>query len=334
MKLKHDPFPLIFAQGDEATKLACLEFFGLKDSPQAQAYLLELIKQQRADGTFPSGLDAEHWGMRETARNTLLMLKVGTPPQGANVASAVKFILNHQNADGGWCENRALDIPPHMTELSTERSITWLTADVVELLRQVGMADHPATQSALAWLRGMQNRHGGWYTYSGAIGEREGTPGDPDSSAQITFLMGEIYGKDDPAYLKGRALFERNLDECLQDVARGYRIRFRDGQREEADGYIRDAYSLTHLFLSWLLDPPRRLQSGYDASDPRAKRILEALADIQLADGGWRPFWTQESTPIYTALAVKVLVLSGMLRWEDLQADVEAYARRGSGASP
>jgi hypothetical protein len=54
---------------------------------------------------------------------------------------------------------------------------------------------------------------------------------------------------------------------------------------------------------------------------------LEALADIQLADGGWRPFWTQESTPIYTALAVKVLILSGMLRWEDLQADVEAYAQ-------
>jgi hypothetical protein len=321
MKLKHDPFPLIFARGDEATKLACLEFFGLGDSPQAKADLLELVKQQHADGAFPSGLDPEHWGMRETARNALLLLKVGLPPQGVNVGSAVRFVLDHQNADGGWCENRALKIPPHMTELSTERSVTWIIADVVELLRQVGMADHPATQAALAWLKGMQNRHGGWYTYSGAIGEREDTPGDPDSSAQIAFLMGEIYGKNDPVYLKGRALFERNLDECVRDVERGYRIRFRDGQREELD-----AYSLTYLFLSWLLDPPRRLQSGYDASDPRAKRILEALADIQLADGGWRPFWTQESTPIYTALAVKVLVLSGMLQREDLYPDVKAYA--------
>jgi hypothetical protein len=42
--------------------------------------------------------------------------------------------------------------------------------------------------------------------------------GDPDATVQITFLMGELYGKDDPIYLKGRELFERHLDECAQDV--------------------------------------------------------------------------------------------------------------------
>ena len=47
MKLKHNPFPLIFTQGDEATKLACLEFFGLSDSPQAKEWLLELLKCDR-----------------------------------------------------------------------------------------------------------------------------------------------------------------------------------------------------------------------------------------------------------------------------------------------
>jgi len=78
--------------------------------------------------------------------------------------------------------------------------------------------------------------------------------------------------------------------------------------------------------LSWLLDPPRRFQSGYDASDPRVKRMMEALVEIQRKDGGWRPFWAEESDPVYTVLAVKVLILSGMLVRQDLEADVKACA--------
>jgi len=321
MKLKHDPFPLIFTQGDEATKLTCLDFFGLSDSPQAKGCLLELIKQQRSDGAFPSSLDPENWGTRETVRHTLLLLKVGLPPEGVNVDSAVRFILGHQRPDGGWSENPSLVIPPEKVELSNEQGVTWITADVVELLRQVGMGEGPECQSAVEWLRTMRNRHGGWYSFPGSIGDQRDATGDPDSTAQITFLMGELYGEDDPVYLRGRALFERHLEECVQDVDRGYRIRFRDGKREALDGY-----TLTHLLFSWLLDQPRRIQSGHDVSDPRIKRMMEALIEIQREDGGWRPFWSEESSPVYAALAVKVLVLSGMIAREDLEVAVNTYA--------
>jgi hypothetical protein len=321
MKLKVNPFPPIFAQGDEATKLACLDFFGLSDSPPAKEFLLELIKLQRADGAFPSSLDPQNWGTRETVRNTLLLLEIGLPPKGVNVDSAVRFILRHQRPDGGWSENPSLVIPPEKVELSNERSITWVTADVVELLRQVGMGECRECEAALEWLRTMQNQHGGWYSYSGSIGDQRGSTGDPDSTAQITFLMGEIYGDDDPVYLRGRELFETHFDECVQDVERGHRIRLRDGQRVELDGY-----TLTHLLLSWLLDQPRRIQSGYDVSDPRVRRMMEALIGIQREDGGWRPFWSEESSPVYTALAVKVLALSGMLTRDDLEAAIKAYA--------
>ena len=171
MKWKHDPFPLVFTQGDEATRLACLDFFGLSDSPQAKECLLELIELQRPDGAFPSSLDPENWGMRETVRNTLLLLKVGLPAQGLTIDSAVRFILNQQRPDGGWSENPSLEIPPEKVELSNEQSITWITADVVELLRQVGMGECPECKAALEWLRTMQNQHGGWYSYSGSIGD-------------------------------------------------------------------------------------------------------------------------------------------------------------------
>jgi len=164
----------------------------------------------------------------------------------------------------------------------------------------------------------MQDRRGGWPSLADGTEDRQS---DPDATAQIAFLMGEIYGEDDPAYLKGRELFERYLDECVRDADRGYWVRPRDGEKEELDGY-----TLTHLLLSWLPDRPRRLQSGYDASDPRVRRMMEALLEIQREDGGWRPFFAAESSPVYTVLAIKVLVLSGMLARESLEAGVEAYA--------
>lgn len=320
MILRHNPLPFIFAHGDETAKLVCLDFFDLVDSPQARGCLLNLVKQQRADRAFPSRFNSEEWGARETVRNALLLLKAGMPPGGVNVDSAVQFLLGHQRPDGGWSENPALEIPSWVVELSNERSVTWLTADVVEFLRQVGMGGGAPCQAALAWLREMQNGHGGWHCFTGSIGDQRGTAGDPDSTAQIAFLMGEIYGQDDPAYLKGRELYERSLDECVRDVERGYRVRLRDGQKADLD-----AYTLTQPLLAWVLEPPRRVRAGYDVREPRIRRILEALVGVQREDGGWRPFWEEQSSPLYTVLAIQVLVLSGALARDDLRDMIDAY---------
>jgi len=320
MRLQYDPFPFVFTHGDKATSLACLTFLGLGDSPRARACLLDLVKRQRADGAFPSRFDHAQWGTRETVRNALLLLKAGMSSAGVNVDSAVQFLLSHQRPDGGWSENPSLEIPSWVVELSNEQSVTWLTADVVELLRQVGMGDSAECQAALKWLRKMQNPYGGWHCFRGSIGDQRGTTGDPDSTAQIAFLMGEIYGQDDPAYLKGRELYERSLDECVRDVERGYRVRLRDGQRVDLD-----AYTLTQPILAWVLEPPRRVRAGYDVREPRVKRILEALIGIQREDGGWRPFWEKESSPLYTVLAIEVLVLSRALARDDLRDAIGAY---------
>jgi hypothetical protein len=321
MELKYDPFPFIFGRGDETTRLVCLDVFNLADSPQGRRCLLALLRRQRADGAFPSRFDLQQWGMRETVRNALLLLSVGIPAGGVNVDSVVQFLLGHQRPDGGWSENPSLEIPSWGVELSNERSVTWLTADVVELLRKVGMGEDAPCQAALAWLRETQNAHGGWYCFRGSTGEQRGTTGDPDSTAQVTFMMGEIYGQHDSSYLKGRKLYERALDECVRDVERGYRVRLRDGQRVDLD-----AYTLTQPILAWALEPPRRIRAGYDVREPRVKRILEALVGIQREDGGWRPFWEEQSSPLHTVLAIEVLVLSSAIAPEDLRDMVGAYA--------
>lgn len=319
MKLRHDPFPLIFAQGDEATQLTCLTFFDLGDSTRARTCQLALLRRQRADGAFPSRFDSTKWGTRETVRTALLLHQAGMPSQGVNISSAIRFLLSKQRPDGGWSENSALELPPHMVELSTERSVTWLTADGVEFLRQVGMGESTECQVALRWLREMQNAHGGWHCFRGSTGDRRGTWGDPDATAQVAFLIGDIYGQDNPTYLKGRALYERFLDECVRDVERGYRIRPRDGQRVALD-----AYTLTQPLMAWPLEPPRRIRAGYDVNEPRIKCILEALLGIQRADGGWQPFWAEESSPLYTLLAVEVLVLGGLLSREELSEELRS----------
>lgn len=321
MKLLQNPFPLILSRGDKVARLVCLEFFGRGNSPQAKKCLAEIIRQQRADGSFPSQLDPETWGMLETVRNTLLLLKVGLPPKGVHVESAIRFILDQRRRDGGWSENRALDLPPERTWLSNERSITWLTADVVDLLRQVGLGGGPECQAAVRWLLGMQGSQGGWPSLAREAGDPQAVTSDPDATAQVTFLIGEILGTGDAAYRRGRERFEGYLDECARDAERGYWLRLRDGRRMDLD-----VYHLTHLLLSWWLDPPRRFQAGYDVRDPRVKQMMETLVRIQRVDGGWRPFFAEESSAVYTLLAVKALASSGLLAREELEAGVKACA--------
>ena len=159
MKLKYSPFPLIFTRGDEPTRMWCLQTLGLEDSPQAKDCLLSLLTRQRSDGAFASPFDSSKWGMRETIRNALLLAKLGLSPHALDLSAAVQFMLHCQNADGGWCENPALDIPPFVqTFLSNEFSVTWLTADAVELLRQAGLGDRRG-QPAQIPADVLQSRH-------------------------------------------------------------------------------------------------------------------------------------------------------------------------------
>ena len=137
--LNYNPFPIIFSQGDASTQLVCLDFFGLSESPRAQRCLRVLINQQRVDGAFPSVTESSQWGMQETIRSTLIILSHGISPEEMVVQSAVQFVLDYQGVDGGWCENPRLSIPREQVWLSNHWSISWLTADAIELLKLTGM---------------------------------------------------------------------------------------------------------------------------------------------------------------------------------------------------
>jgi hypothetical protein len=301
MEFKHDPVPFIFKKGDSFTKLCVLEMVDLWKTPLGNQLLLELLKSQNRDGGFPSKIDSNFSGVKETERTANLLLKCKMPKDGLVLMACMRFLLRNQTEDGGFRESAKLVIPPEVVELSNQKSVTWLTSDMVDLLRQMGQENSKPCQKAINWLRRMEISEGGW----GLFEEDEEI--DPDSSAQITFLMKDLLGEEDTLYKRGIALFERHLVQRAEEAGAGFWDR--KGEKEE-----NEVYHLTHLLGQSIFSGKRAASAGYNIKDKRVKKILEAIIEIQREDGGFRPFWSRRSDPLYTAIVLKILLWTGAMK--------------------
>ena len=300
MEFKYDPIPFIFQKGDSFTKLCVLEMVDRWNTPVGKGLLLDLLKTQKKDGGFPSKIDTDFSGVKETERIAYLLLRCRMPKDGLILASCMRFLLRNQTEDGGFRENSKLTIPQEIVELSNQKSVTWLTADMVDLLREMGQENTKACQKAINWLRKMELPEGGW----GLFEEDEEI--DPDSSAQITFLMKDLLGEEDTLYKRGIALFEKHLDQVAQDAEEGFWDR--KGEKEE-----NEVYHLTHLLGQSIFSGKRVADAGYNIKDKRVKKIIEAIITIQREDGGFRPFWSKKSDPLYTGLVLKIFLWVGAM---------------------
>lgn len=310
MDFKYDPILFIFDKRDPYTKLCVLEMCGLVDSPLGNALLLDLLKTQKKDGGFPSKIDPNFSGVKETERSAFLLLRCRMPKESLNLGSCVKFLLKNQTEDGGFKENAKLTIPQKIVELSNQKGVTWLTADIVDLLREFGLENTKTCQKGIHWLRKMEISGGGW----GLFEDEEQI--DPDSSAQITFLMKDLFGEEDPLYKRGIALYEEHLNQVAKDAESGFY--YRKEQKEE-----NDIYHLTHLLGQSFFFGKRSADAGYDVKDERVGKIVKAIIQTQREDGGWRPFWSKESDPLYTGLVVKIFFWIGALQKEKIKSMIE-----------
>lgn len=318
MDFKYDPIPFIFAKGDPFTKLCVLELSGLANSPLGNSLLLELLKTQNKDGGFPSNIDRNFSGVKETERIAFLLLRCGMPKDSLNLASCLKFLLKNQTEDGGFKENPKIDIPKKIVELSNQKGVTWLTADIVDLLREFGLENTKACQKGIHWLRKMEVSGGGW----GLFEDEEQI--DPDSSAQITFLMKDLFGEEDPLYKRGIALYEEHLTETEKDAEAGFS--YRKGQKEEIERseiHRNDIYHLTRLLGQSFFFGKRSADAGYNVKDKRVKKIVKAIIETQGEDGGWRPYWSKKSDPTYTALVIKIFFWIGALQKKKIKSMIE-----------
>ncbi|UCE12471.1 MAG: terpene cyclase/mutase family protein [Candidatus Heimdallarchaeota archaeon] len=306
--MKFDLVKHIVQEADETTKLYLFQFLDMINTKEGHNLILSLLKSQLPSGGFPSKFDENIEGIKETCRNVLLLLACGIPINQLNIQAAVNFLLNYQTEQGGWTENPKLSLPKTVVELSTKMAITWLTADIVTLLRRIGLEKNEQYIKALNWLKNMQNERGSWPMFV-----RDSFKEDPDSTAQILFLMREIYGTDNPIWRKGIVNYERFIDDLVIDIERGYCT------RDTGEKVPNDIYHLTHLLLSSLVDTRSRIEAGYDLTDIRVQKIVEAIIDSQTENGGWIPFWSDKTDPIYSVLTLKLFVWLGVINKEDLR---------------
>ena len=300
MEFKFDPVPFIFKKGDSFTKLCVLEMVDLWNTQLGKDLLLDLLKSQKKDGGFPSKIDQSLSGVKETERTANLLLKCKMPKDGLVLMACMRFLLRNQTEDGGFRESAKLVIPPEAVELSNQKSVTWLTADMVDLLRQIGQENSKPCQKAINWLRRMEISEGGWGLFE------EDDQIDPDSSAQITFLMKDLLGGEDTLYKRGIALFEKHLDQRAEEANAGFWDR--KGEKEEIE-----VYHLTHLLGQSIFSGKRVADAGYNIKDKRVKKLLEAIIAIQREDGGFRPFWSKKSDPLHTGLVLKIFLWAGAM---------------------
>jgi hypothetical protein len=309
MEFKYDPVPFIFKKGDAFTKLCVLEMVDLRNTPLGKDLLLDLLKMQTKDGGFPSKIDPNLSGVKETERIAQLLLRCGMPKDGLALTTCMRFLLRNQTEDGGFRENAKLAIPPEVIDLSNQKCVTYLTADMVDLLRSMGQENTKACQKAVNWLRRMELPDGGW----GLFGEENQV--DPDSSAQITFLMRDLLGPQDTLYKRGMELFEMHLDQMAKDAEQGFNY-FTGEKREN------DIYHLTHLLGQSFFSGKRGADAGYTVKDKRVKKIVAGIIQIQREDGGFRPFWSQKSDPLYTGLVLRILLWVGAMGKRKIKAMV------------
>jgi len=130
--------------------------------------------------------------------------------------------------------------------------------------------------------------------------------------------MKDLFGEEDPLYKRGIALYEEHLTETAKDAEAGFY--YRKGQKEE-----NDIYHLTHLLGQSFFFGKRSADAGYNAKDKRVKKIVKAIIETQREDGGWRPFWSKKSDPVYTALVIKIFFWIGALQKKKIKAMIERF---------
>ncbi len=120
---------------------------------------MELVKsRQEHDGCWFG-----RWGVNYiygTWQVLIGLASVGEDMQSPYIRRAVKWLLDHQQADGGWGESCASYDDPSLR--GTGKTTASQTAWAIHALIAAGEGDHPAVRRGVDWLLARQNPDGTW----------------------------------------------------------------------------------------------------------------------------------------------------------------------------
>jgi squalene-hopene/tetraprenyl-beta-curcumene cyclase len=146
------PSPCVTAH---IVEMLCMEGFGWH--PKVRRALGWLLGQQDADGSWPA-----RWGGRlyGTAQALFALKAAGFGPDDLAMASAMEWIYQHQNSDGGWGED--IHSTFDATRRATGQSTVVQTAWCVIAAYTAGIVDAPRIDAAVDYLIKHQQEDGGW----------------------------------------------------------------------------------------------------------------------------------------------------------------------------
>mgnify|MGYP001026924852 CR=1 FL=1 len=303
LSLKQNPFPLILNQGSPASKLQVLKLIDRVETSAGFKNLLRLVSLQNHDGGFPNDFEFSNpSSVKTTYRVARTLTYIGLDERSHTIMSAVDWLINQQEKDGGWHENPAIIIPEWVTWESTTKSVTWYTCQIAMLLKELGMHETSAFRKAISFFEKTELSNGGWPPVIGM------TELDADSSVGIGNFLAEIYGKNYRSFLRSKRIFEERMSTLAEKASHEV---------------IDDAYELTHLIFD------KVSTYMYSIDDKRIRKVLEVLVQAQCKDGGWKTFYSGGKSDVaMTVYALQVLVSHGIVKKQTLQ-EMFDYAVKG-----
>jgi squalene-hopene/tetraprenyl-beta-curcumene cyclase len=163
----------------------------LEASPPLKRGVAFILKNQEKDGSWFG-----RWGMNYiygTWSALCALNAAGISPQSTEVRKAARWLVSHQNEDGGWGEDGSsykLDYRGHESAPSTASQTSWALLG----LMAAGETDHPAVQRGIAYLMRTQETDGSWTE------TRFNAPGFP----RVFYLLYHGYPKYFPLWALAR----------------------------------------------------------------------------------------------------------------------------------
>ena len=163
MSLNYDPVRFIIQYG-KPYHILRLAGFLTKIPIDTSPLIDDLIRMQNNDGGWPW-----HWkegkpsGMAETGRAIEILGNCGFDKYSPQIKKAFEFIITRQRYDGGWAENKELQliIPRRWYWISVKHSTVWITAIILRALISIGQANNVFIIKGIDFLKKTQNSDGG-----------------------------------------------------------------------------------------------------------------------------------------------------------------------------
>lgn len=281
MDLSYDPVRFVLQYGRPYHILRMALFLN-KHNIDTAPFLADLKSMQNEDGGWPW-----HWkegkpsGMAETGRVMELLVNYGEDKTSPHIKKAFEFIISHQKYDGGWSENKQLQliVPKKWYWISFKHSTVWITAAILRGLISAGHANNVFAIKGIEFLKRSQNTDGGWPSHVGSDCPFGSDLASMDDVVKVLLMAGYNHKSE----------IIMNLEKCTLSLRNQWKML----------NFAGSALAILNAL-------------NYSGNTESVRDVIQILIDAQKIDGGWSGRKSAPSDPWYTTFCFENLYKYGV----------------------